>query len=260
LLIQILTLFPQMFEGPFSESIIKRAQEKGLVRIETINFRNYAFDRHRTVDDTPYGGGPGMVLKPEPLFLAVEDLTLKRRNSHQATTEDGYIVLTTPQGEKFTQETAEQLQSKKHLIFICGHYEGFDERIRTLAHQELSIGDFVLTGGELPTMVMVDSIVRLIPGVLGDDQAAANDSFSQGLLDYPQYTKPAVFQGMSVPEVLLSGHHAQIDAWRRRQALLRTAQRRPELLDGIELTPEDLEFLREGNFDWNKQGSKDKRE
>lgn len=244
-----------MFAGPFSSSIIKRAVEKGLVRLETINFRDYAFDRHRSVDDTPYGGGPGMVLKPEPLYLAVEDLAVKQRNSNDQG-EEAYILLTTPQGEVFRQETAVELSKKKHLVFICGHYEGFDERIRALAHREFSIGDFVLTGGELPAMVMIDSIVRLIPEVLGAEDAAENDSFAQGLLDYPQYTRPAVFRGMPVPEVLLSGHHARINAWRREQSLLRTAQRRPDLLRNVELSPEDLEFLRKNGIHYPEAGKK----
>lgn len=255
-MIQILTLFPQMFAGPFSSSIIKRAVEKGLVRLEIINFRDYAFDRHRTVDDTPYGGGPGMVLKPEPLYLAVEDLAVKQRSSNDQGEEEAYILLTTPQGEVFRQETAVELSKKKHLVFICGHYEGFDERIRALAHREFSIGDFVLTGGELPTMVMIDSIVRLIPEVLGAEDAADNDSFAHGLLDYPQYTKPPVYRGMSVPEVLLSGHHARINAWRRKQSLLRTAQRRPDLLRNVELSPEDLEFLRKNGIHYPEIGKK----
>ena len=245
-----------MFAGPFSSSIIKRAVEKGLVRLEIINFRDYAFDRHRTVDDTPYGGGPGMVLKPEPLYLAVEDLAVKQRSSNDQGEEEAYILLTTPQGEVFRQETAVELSKKKHLVFICGHYEGFDERIRALAHREFSIGDFVLTGGELPTMVMIDSIVRLIPEVLGAEDAADNDSFAHGLLDYPQYTKPAVYRGMSVPEVLLSGHHARINAWRRKQSLLRTAQRRPDLLRNVELSPEDLEFLRKNGIHYPEIGKK----
>lgn len=243
MLIQILTLFPEMFAGPFSSSIIKRAQEKGAVFIETVNFRKYATDRHLTVDDTPYGGGPGMVLKPEPIFKAVEDLRAKAEG------EKPYIIITTPQGEIFRQKTAVQLSERKHLIIICGHYEGFDERIRTLADRELSIGDFVLTGGELPAMVIVDAVVRLLPGVLGDPEAAANDSFADGLLDYPQYTKPVNFRGMNVPEILLSGHHARIREWRRKQALLRTAERRPDLLQEAELTPADRKFLSENSKD-----------
>lgn len=256
MLIQILTLFPEMFAGPFSSSIIKRAVEKGLVRIEIINFRDYAFDRHRTVDDTPYGGGPGMVLKPEPLYLAVEDLTGQRRDSNDQGTEEACIILTTPQGEVFRQETAVDLSRKKQLVFICGHYEGFDERIRALAHKEYSIGDFVLTGGELPTMVMVDAIVRLLPGVLGAAEAVENDSFAHGLLDYPQYTKPPVYRGMAVPEVLLSGHHARIKAWRREQSLLRTAQRRPDLLRKAELSSEDLAFLRKHGIHYPEMDEK----
>lgn len=222
--VTFLTLFPQMFTGPFSSSIIKRACEKGLVEIEMVNLRDFAQDRRRTVDDTPYGGGPGMVLKPEPVFDAVEAIT--RRKGKKP-----YIILTTPQGEVFRQSIAAELAAKEQLLIICGHYEGYDERIRTLADRELSIGDYVLTGGELPAMVMIDAAVRLLPGVLGDPAAAENDSFgSTGLLDYPQYTKPVVYKGMAVPEALLSGHHAQIAAWRKKQALLRTLKRRRDLL------------------------------
>src|SRR5690554_4133156 len=222
--VTILTLFPEMFTGPFSCSIIKRAVDKGLVELETVNLRDYTTDRHRTVDDTPYGGGPGMVLKPEPVFAAVEAISKKKGQKP-------YTVLTTPQGEVFRQQIAAELAGKEEILFICGHYEGYDERIRTLADRELSIGDYVLTGGELPAMVMIDAAVRLLPGVLGDPAAAENDSFgSTGLLDYPQYTKPAVYKGMAVPEALLSGHHAQIAAWRKKQALLRTLKRRRDLL------------------------------
>ncbi len=221
--VTVLTLFPEMFTGPFSCSIIKRAREKGLVAIETVNLRDFAEDRHRTVDDAPYGGGPGMVLKPEPVFNAVEAIT--RRKGKKP-----YTILTTPQGEVFRQSIAAELAAKDQLLIICGHYEGYDERIRTLADRELSIGDYVLTGGELPAMVMIDAVVRLLPGALGDPAAAENDSFSSGLLDYPQYTRPAVYRGMAVPEVLLSGDHARIAAWRKKQALLRTAERRRDLL------------------------------
>ncbi|NLY89202.1 MAG: tRNA (guanosine(37)-N1)-methyltransferase TrmD [Firmicutes bacterium] len=234
--VTILTLFPEMFTGPFSCSIIKRAVDKGLVELETVNLRDFAKDRHRTVDDTPYGGGPGMVLKPEPVFDAVAAITGKKGQK-------SYTVLTTPQGEVFRQQIAAELACKEELLFICGHYEGYDERIRTLADRELSIGDYVLTGGELPAMVMIDAVVRLLPGVLGAPDAASNDSFSAGLLDYPQYTKPAVYKGMAVPDVLLSGHHQQIAAWRRREALLRTAERRPELLAQVALSREDRAFL-----------------
>jgi len=206
-----------------------------------VTFRDYAKDRHRTVDDTPYGGGAGMVLKPEPVFAAVDSI-MAQANSCP------YRILTTPQGEPFNQRLAKELAAKEELLFICGHYEGYDERIRSLADREISIGDYVLTGGELATMVMIDAIVRLIPGALGDEQSAQNDSFSEGLLDYPQYTKPAVFRGLAVPEILLSGHHARIAAWRRRQALQRTAERRPDLLAKLDLTAEEREMLQQMGY------------
>jgi tRNA (guanine37-N1)-methyltransferase len=226
-----------MFDGPLTTSIMRRASESGIVSFTRVNYRDYATDRHRTVDDTPYGGGAGMVLKPEPIFRAVDDLT--ERVGHRP-----YTILTTPQGETFNQGIAEDLAQKPEILFICGHYEGYDERIRTLADRELSIGDFVLTGGELATAVMIDAAVRLIPGVLGDQASAVHDSFSQDLLDYPQYTKPPVFRGMEVPEVLLSGHHARIEAWRREQALLKTAMRRPDLIDEETLSAKEREWLR----------------
>lgn len=230
-----------MFQGPLSTSILKRAKEKGLFDYQLVNFRDFAKDRHRTVDDTPYGGGAGMVLKPEPVFAAVDSI-MAQANSCP------YRILTTPQGEPFNQRLAKELAAKEELLFICGHYEGYDERIRSLADREISIGDYVLTGGELATMVMIDAIVRLIPGALGDEQSAQNDSFSEGLLDYPQYTKPAVFRGLAVPEILLSGHHARIAAWRRRQALQRTAERRPDLLAKLDLTAEEREMLQQMGY------------
>mgnify|MGYP001306953550 CR=1 FL=1 len=239
--IWVLTLFPEMFQGPLSTSILKRAKEKGLFDYQLVNFRDFAKDRHRTVDDTPYGGGAGMVLKPEPVFAAVDSI-MAQANSCP------YRILTTPQGEPFNQRLAKELAAKEELLFICGHYEGYDERIRSLADREISIGDYVLTGGELATMVMIDAIVRLIPGALGDEQSAPNDSFSEGLLDYPQYTKPAVFRGLAVPEILLSGHHARIAAWRRRQALQRTAERRPDLLAKLDLTAEEREMLQQMGY------------
>jgi tRNA (guanine37-N1)-methyltransferase len=239
--IWVLTLFPEMFQGPLSTSILKRAKEKGLFDYQLVNFRDFAKDRHRTVDDTPYGGGAGMVLKPEPVFAAVDSI-MAQANSCP------YRILTTPQGEPFNQRLAKELAAKEELLFICGHYEGYDERIRSLADREISIGDYVLTGGELATMVMIDAIVRLIPGALGDEQSAQNDSFSEGLLDYPQYTKPAVFRGLAVPEILLSGHHARIAAWRRRQALQRTAERRPDLLAKLDLTAEEREMLQQMGY------------
>jgi len=239
--IWVLTLFPEMFQGPLSTSILKRAKEKGLFDYQLVNFRDFAKDRHRTVDDTPYGGGAGMVLKPEPVFAAVDSI-MAQANSCP------YRILTTPQGEPFNQRLAKELAAKEELLFICGHYEGYDERIRSLADREISIGDYVLTGGELATMVMIDAIVRLIPGALGDEQSAQNDSFSEGLLDYPQYTKPAVFRGLAVPEILLSGHHARIAAWRRRQALQRTAERRPDLFAKLDLTAEEREMLQQMGY------------
>lgn len=233
----VLTLFPEMFSGFLSASIVGRAREKGLIAAEVIDFRQFSTDKHRTVDDTPYGGGGGMVLKPEPIFRAVEHLLADE-------TEKPPILLMTPQGERFTQRKAEELARHRRLILICGHYEGFDERIRRhLATGELSIGDYVLTGGELPAMVVIDSVSRLIPGVLGNESAAAKDSFSTGLLEYPQYTRPADFRGWKVPEVLLSGNHRKIEEWRRRESLRRTWERRPDLLEHAELTEEDRAFL-----------------
>lgn len=222
MLIQILTLFPEMFVGPFQNSIMKRAQEQGLVQFRYIDFREFTTDRHRMVDDTPYGGGSGMVLKPEPIFRALQAAKEIKPNAK--------VILMTPQGETFKQAMARHLATLDHLIIICGHYEGFDERIRSWADLELSIGDYVLTGGELAAMVISDAVVRLIPGVLGSEESAIHDSFTEEMLDYPQYTRPYEFEGMKVPDILLSGHHANIEAWRREQALLRTAKRRPDLL------------------------------
>jgi tRNA (guanine37-N1)-methyltransferase len=219
--IDVLTLFPAMFAGPLDESIIKRAREAGLLDLRIHNLREYAHDRHKTVDDRPFGGGPGMLLKPEPLFEAIEDLS--RDTAH--------IVLLSPSGRVFNQGIARDLAQHEHLVLVTGHYEGFDERVRAeLVDEELSIGDYVLTNGALPAMVVIDTVTRLLPGVLGDDQSAHDESFSHGLLEYPQYTRPAEFRGMKVPEVLLSGNHAQIARWRAEQARSRTTQRRPDLL------------------------------
>jgi tRNA (guanine37-N1)-methyltransferase len=239
--IWILTLFPEMFKGPLTESIMKRAVETNIVSFNLVNFRDYATDRHRTVDDTPYGGGAGMVLKPEPIFSAVDSIS-------EANGRRPFTVLTTPQGEPFNQRIAEELSCEEELIFICGRYEGYDERIRSLADRELSLGDFVLTGGELASMVMIDATVRLIPGVLGDEASAQNDSFAEILLDYPQYTKPPVFRDMAVPDVLTSGHHAKISEWRRQQALIRTAIRRPDLLDEARLEPKEMDWLKRQGY------------
>jgi len=228
--IDILTIFPGMFRGPFEESIVKRAVEKGLVQIFLHDIRDYASDRHRTVDDYTFGGGQGMLMKPEPLFAAVDDV------QGQAP-ERGPVVLLTPQGRLFDQEVAVELARQERLIVICGHYEGVDARVHEhLATDEISIGDYVLSGGELAAMVVVDAVVRQIPGALGSPLSSADDSFAQGLLEHPQYTRPAEFRGMSVPEVLLSGNHGEIARWRRQQSLLRTARRRPALLARLELT------------------------
>ncbi|TCZ79934.1 tRNA (guanosine(37)-N1)-methyltransferase TrmD [Paenibacillus albiflavus] len=239
--IDVMTLFPAMFEGVFSSSILGKAKDKGLVELNTINFRDYTKDKHNSVDDYPYGGGGGMVLKPEPLFEAVESLTDSVKTEAMPR-----VILMCPQGEKFTQKKAEELSKESHLIFVCGHYEGYDERIREfLVTDELSIGDYVLTGGELPAMVVIDSVARLLPGVLGNETSAVTDSFSTGLLEYPQYTRPVSFRGMDVPDILLSGHHLNIETWRRKQSFLRTLERRPDMLEGLELSKEQMKWKQE---------------
>lgn len=235
----MLTLFPEMFDGVFGASILGKAQEKGIVSLNAINFRAYSGNKHNTVDDYPYGGGGGMVLKAEPVFSAVEHLM-----EQVGTGARPRVVLMCPQGETFTQQKAEELSKEEHLIMICGHYEGYDERIREhLVTDELSIGDYVLTGGELPAMVVIDSIARLLPGVLGNETSAVTDSYSTGLLEHPHYTRPAVFRDMEVPEVLISGHHSRIETWRREQSLLRTRNRRPDLLEKAELTAKERKWL-----------------
>jgi tRNA (guanine37-N1)-methyltransferase len=218
--IDVLTLFPEMFAGPLDVSMVARARKSGLLDLQIRNLRDWTHDRHRTVDDRPFGGGPGMVLKPEPVFEAVEALAGEKTR----------VVMMAPTGRPFTQAIARELAQPEHLLFLCGSYEGFDERIRTLIHDELSIGDYVLTNGGLPAMVVIDAVTRLIPGVLGDGESATDESFSHGLLEYPHYTRPAEFRGMKVPEVLMNGNHAEIEKWRREQAKMRTAQRRPDLL------------------------------
>ena len=220
--IDVLTLFPGMFPGPLDESIIKRACESGRLQLGVHDLRDYTHDRHRTVDDRPFGGGPGMLLKPEPLFEAVEALRGEKTR----------VILTSPAGRPFRQEIARELAGEKHVLLICGSYEGFDERVRQrLADDEISIGDYVLTNGALPAMVIVDAVTRLLPGVLGDDESSQDESFCGCLLEYPQYTRPAEFRGMNVPEVLLSGDHAAIEKWRREQAKVQTRRRRPDLLE-----------------------------
>ncbi len=219
--IDVLTLFPAMFAGPLDESIVKRAREAKLLDLKIHNLRDWTHDRHKTVDDKPFGGGPGMLLKVEPLFEAVESLRREKTK----------VILLSPSGRKFSQEIARELSQSEDLLLVCGSYEGFDERVReSLTDDELSIGDYVLTNGALPAMVVIDAVARLLPGVLGDDESSHDESFSHGLLEYPQYTRPAEFRGMKVPEVLLSGNHAEIEKWRREQAKLRTEKQRPDLL------------------------------
>lgn len=236
--IHVLSLFPDMFEGVFGSSILKKAQEKGALQMNVTDFRSFSQNKHNQVDDYPYGGGAGMVLKPEPLFHAVEDLVAQGKKPR--------IILMCPQGERYDQKKAEELAKEEDLIFLCGHYEGYDERIREyLVTDEISIGDFVLTGGELAAMTVIDSVVRLLPGVLGQEASHVNDSFSTGLLEHPHYTRPADFRGMKVPDVLMSGNHAKIEQWRMEQSLKRTFERRPDLLEHIELTKEQQAYLKQ---------------
>lgn len=220
--IDVLTLFPAMFAGPLDESIIKRARSRGLLDLAIRNLRDWTHDPHKTVDDRPFGGGPGMVLKPEPIFEALEELATDRTR----------VLLMSPVGRKFDQPLARELAQEQHLLLISGSYEGVDERvIETWVDDEISIGDFVLTNGALPAMLIVDCVTRLLPGVLGDEESAVDESFSHGMLEHPHYTRPAEFRGMKVPEVLMSGHHAQIAKWRKEQAVLRTKHRRPDLME-----------------------------
>ncbi|WP_088187594.1 tRNA (guanosine(37)-N1)-methyltransferase TrmD [Desulfosporosinus sp. FKA] len=232
----VLTLFPEMF-APVHESILKRAQAAGYLEFEFIDFRKYSVSKHKNVDDIPYGGGVGMVLKPEPIFAAVRDLPQAQGRRR--------TILMSPQGQVFRQDTAQRWSEYEELVFICGHYEGFDERIRELADEEASLGDYVLTGGELAAMVMMDAVARLVPGVLGQETSAEEESHSKLLLEYPQYTRPADFEGRIVPEVLLSGHHANIKRWRRKESLRRTFLRRPDLFKHLSFEPEDYSILEE---------------
>ncbi|MBA7499820.1 MAG: tRNA (guanosine(37)-N1)-methyltransferase TrmD [Clostridia bacterium] len=235
--IDIITLFPSMFRGPFDESMIKRARKKGILEINLHNLRDFTGDRHRTVDDLPYGGGAGMVMKPEPLFRAVEKVKEEKRSSWK-------VILLSPQGQPFAQEKAKELAQEEALIFICGHYEGVDERVREhLIDEELSLGDFVLTGGELAAMVIVDAIARMLPEVLGCKDSIREDSFYQTLLDYPHYTRPAEFRGWKVPGVLISGNHQKIREWRKKKKLENTFKKRPDLLKTAKLSREEEEML-----------------
>lgn len=234
----IFTIFPEMFSGPLSTSILQKAREKKIIDIRLINFRQYAQDKHKSVDDYPFGGGAGMVLKPEPIIHALEG-NLNLEDPEQE------VILLSPQGKRFSQEDAKELSSKKKLAFICGHYEGFDERIRSFVSREFSIGDYVLTGGELPAMVIIDATARLIPGVIKEAESFKGDSFYNGLIEYPHYTRPRVFRGMEVPEVLISGNHEKIRRWRKKESLRRTLVRRPDLLKDYKLSEEDIILLKE---------------
>jgi len=238
--IDIVSLFPDMFAGPFGHSILKRAQEADLLHINIVNPREFTFDKHHTVDDTPCGGGAGMVMKPEPMFRAVDSIIQSSNITNRR------IVLMCPGGYRLDQAKVQELARYEQLILLCGHYEGIDERVRLhLAHETISIGDYVLTGGELPAMVVVDSVARMLPGVLGSSSSAPQDSFYNGLLEYPQYTKPRAFEGMEVPEIILSGDHAKINRWRHKQSLKNTLERRPDLLRSKELSQDDAKLLAE---------------
>jgi len=236
--IKIFSLFQEMFSGPLGSSLLGKARSKDILNIDVINFREYSTNKHRSVDDYPFGGGAGMVLQPEPVISALRD-------NLDLNDPDTEIILMSPQGKVFNQEAACELSKKKRLAFICGHYEGFDERIRSFVTQEYSIGDYVLTGGELPAMVMIDAISRLIPGVIKEQESYEEDSFYNGLLEYPHYTRPQNFEGMEVPEVLLSGHHENIRKWRKKESLRRTLERRPDLLEHYELNKEEAKMLAE---------------
>lgn len=237
--IDILTLFPEMFAGPFDASIIARARDAGVIEIALHNPRDYTTDKHHVVDDYAYGGGPGMVMKPEPLFDCVEAV-------RAMASPPGKVVLLTPQGRLLNNDVVVELAAEPRLIILCGHYEGVDERVReSLADDEISIGDYVLSGGEPAAIVLVDAVARHQPGVLGSELSLEEESHAQGLLEYPQYTRPAEYRGLAVPDVLLSGHHAEIAKWRRRQSVLRTARRRPELLTRADLTPEELRLAKD---------------
>ena len=238
--VDIVTIFPGMVQGSLAEGIVGRAIERGLLDVRVHDLREHTTDRHRVVDDMPFGGGPGMVMKPDPLYRAVEAIR-ETRGTPAA------VILTSPDGTRFSHADAERLRGLGHIVMLCGRYEGVDERVRAgLATEEISIGDYVLSGGELPALVILDAVARLVPGVVGDEQSVARDTFARGgLLDFPQYTRPADFRGMTVPPVLLSGHHGEIERWRRREALARTLERRPDLLDEANLDAADRVLLKE---------------
>lgn len=237
--IDVLTLFPRMFEGPLGESIIGKAREKGLIEINVSNFRDYSDNKHQTVDDYPYGGGAGMLLKVQPVYDNIKAIEAAAPETKKR------VILLDPAGKPFDQKMAEEFSTEEHLVFICGHYEGYDERIRSLVTDEVSLGDYVLTGGELGAMVMIDATVRLLPEVLGNQTSAQTDSHSTGLLEHPQYTRPAAFKGMKVPEVLMNGNHKLIEQWQLKESLRRTYQRRPDMLENYPLTAEMQKLLKE---------------
>ena len=234
----IVTIFPAMIEQPLAAGILGRAVASGLLDVKVRDLRDFTIDRHRVVDDVPYGGGPGMVLKPDPIFRALDAIEAERGAPLT-------VVLTSPQGRRFTQGEAQRLSGLAHLVLLCGRYEGFDDRVRERVTDELSIGDYVLTGGELPALVILDAVARFVPGVVGDEQSVVEDSFSRGLLDFPQFTRPAEIGDLRVPDVLLSGNHAEIRRWRKRAALVRTLERRPDLLTDASLDEEEQEILKE---------------
>jgi tRNA (guanine37-N1)-methyltransferase len=235
----VVTIFPRMVEAVLAEGVVSRGIASGVLDVAVHDLRDYTADRHRSVDDVPYGGGPGMVMKPEPLVKAVDEIRTRRGRPDA-------VVLLSPQGRRFTQTEAERLSSLAHLVLLCGRYEGMDERVAALVGaEELSLGDFVVSGGELPALIVMDAVARLVPGVVGDEQSVAEDSFSRGLLDYPHYTRPAEFAGLKVPDVLLSGHHAVVRRWRRKEALARTLDRRPDLIEHAALDDEDRALLEE---------------
>lgn len=242
--ITILTLFPSMVQGPFEESMLKRAREKGLLEMEAVYIRDYAEGRHLVTDDYPFGGGAGLVMKPEPIYKALDDVLAKSAGNRPAAGKPPRIILMDPQGELFSQAKAWELSKEDELIFICGHYEGIDERVRQACTDEISIGDFVLTGGELAAMVVSDAVARLIPGVLAEE-SPLNESFADGVLEGPQYTRPREFRGMTVPDIIVSGDHAKVARWRRKEGLRRTLHRRPELLERADLSAEDRKLLDE---------------
>ena len=245
----IVTIFPRMFEAPLAEGVVGRGIDSRIVEVAVHDLRDFTTDRHRTVDDVPFGGGPGMVLKAEPLFRAVERILETRGDP-------GAVLLTSPQGPRFTQAAAERLRATGHVVILCGRYEGVDDRVRAHLATEVSIGDYVLSGGELAALVIVDAVSRLVPGVVGDAGSVAADSFARGLLDYPHFTRPADFRGWTVPDVLLSGHHARVEAWRRREALRRTVRDRPDLVAGATLDDDERRLVRE----LSEEGADDERD